>query len=396
MPWCLAMLILVAIVEASQYGNHCLRSNDPKPCMYCERGWFGEDCRRNCPTCDNSGCDRHTGICVHCADGLYSESCSLECPTNCRKSNDNKVHCERTTGHCVEACNSGWWGDKCNKRCSDNCLRSECFFYDGSCAWGCKDGWTGGMCTENCPEECALNKCSQHGKCSFGCKKGFFGETCERRCSDKCRNNNCYFDDTIHYTVCRDGCGDGFRSAYCNESCPTGCRRCKQHTGECSLCESGHWGVQCDKSCSTCTNSLCDISGECTEGCQAGYHGHMCDRHCQPDCLECRKNDSECLIYKPGKTDESIDTILEDPSEGDNRIDRDDSRILKIAIPVTVAVAILILIVSLLVIYRWRKLHKRGHVEEQRVAHTTSDSETDAFVTTQTQVKRKATTLEML
>lgn len=46
--------------------------------------------------------------------------------------------------------------------------------------------------------------------------------------------------------------------------------------------------------------------------------------------------------------------------------------------------------------FRWRKLHKRGHVEEQRVTETPSDSETESFVTPETQVKRKATSLEML
>ncbi|XP_071117989.1 scavenger receptor class F member 1-like [Haliotis cracherodii] len=397
MSWCCAVLVvLAAVVETSQYGSHCLRSSEPKPCMYCVRGWFGEDCSRNCPSCDNSGCDRNTGICVNCADGLYSESCSLKCPDHCKTRNDSQVRCERITGHCMEDCKSGWWGDKCNKRCSDNCLRSDCFFYDGSCAWGCKDGWTGSMCTDNCPEECALNKCSQRGKCTIGCKKGFYGETCENKCSDTCRNNNCYFDNIIHYTVCRDGCSDGWKAAYCNESCSTGCRKCNQHNGECSKCMVGRWGVQCEKRCSTCSNSLCDVTGECTEGCQSGYHGHMCDRVCQPDCLECRKNDSECLVYKPGKTDESIDTILEDLGDGENPNDRGDAHVLRIAIPVSVAVAFVVFIIVLIAICRWRKLHKRGHVEEQRVTETPSDSETESFVTPETQVKRKATSLEML
>ena len=44
-----------------------------------------------------------------------------------------------------------------------------------------------------------------------------------------------------------------------------------------SECTSGTYGVNCENSCDTCVNKLCDREdGHCTYGCIEGFNGDSC------------------------------------------------------------------------------------------------------------------------
>ncbi|XP_062588662.1 cell death abnormality protein 1-like [Saccostrea cucullata] len=102
----------------------------------------------------------------------------------------------------------------------------------------CREGWSGRICqcNVNCKDECGEN-----GKCTNGCKGSFYGD-------------------------------------YCNISCPIeNCQICDQKFANCTKCKEGLYGTHCDMECSiTCVGPVCDMGGECLQGCQEGFTGEYC------------------------------------------------------------------------------------------------------------------------
>ena len=44
-----------------------------------------------------------------------------------------------------------------------------------------------------------------------------------------------------------------------------------------SECPNGTYGMNCNETCRTCTNTYCDtLRGNCTEGCVDGFKGDLC------------------------------------------------------------------------------------------------------------------------
>ena len=68
------------------------------------------------------------------------------------------------SGVCTaEACESGWWGEKCDKQCPSDCamnpstLEFECDFQDGRCQHGCDLNQYGPHCIQTCHPHCGLS-----------------------------------------------------------------------------------------------------------------------------------------------------------------------------------------------------------------------------------------------
>ncbi|XP_071116834.1 scavenger receptor class F member 1-like [Haliotis cracherodii] len=269
------LLCSVSCIIGAPHSRHCLWPSASDPCPACERGWYGGDCNFNCSFCDSGVCVRDTGICKQCRAGYFSHNCNVTCPPNCRKNDDGKVYCDRESGVCLQNCKGGWWGDWCERKCSDRCQDNSCYFYDGSCARGCRNGWAGDSCDTRCPGGCHGDTCEQNGShtCTRGCKHGVHGRHCNKKCNRHCRDQDCFYDHRMNSTVCRQGCVDGWMSLDCKLKCSGNCEACSQETGECSRCTQGYWGTDCTRPCSaTCFNQTCDRDGRCSS-CQLGYHG---------------------------------------------------------------------------------------------------------------------------
>ncbi|XP_046557054.1 scavenger receptor class F member 1-like isoform X1 [Haliotis rubra] len=292
------LLVLLFFMRQSSADPHCFWSSDDGRCIDCHMGWYGDYCNYKCPgNCDIGGCHRDTGICIQCNAGYHGINCTVTCPANCRYSHGDKPYCSRETGHCQENCLEGWWGKKCENRCSDRCINNSCYFWDGSCARGCRDSWAGDSCDTRCPGGCHGDTCERYGshKCTQGCKHGVHGHHCDKQCNRHCRHQDCFYDHGMKSTVCRQGCVDGWMSLDCKMKCPGNCEACSQETGECSRCKPGYWGSDCTRPCSdTCANKTCDRGGGRCSGCIPGYYGNTCDTGCGADCMRCLQVDDGC------------------------------------------------------------------------------------------------------
>ncbi|XP_048255242.1 uncharacterized protein LOC124111915 [Haliotis rufescens] len=295
------LLCSVSCIIGAPDSRHCLWSSASDPCPACERGWYGGDCNFNCSFCDSGVCVRDTGICKQCRAGYFSHNCNVTCPPNCRKNDDGKMYCDRQSGVCLQNCKDGWWGDWCERKCSDRCQDNSCYFWDGSCARGCRKGWAGDSCDTLCPGGCHGDTCEQNGShtCTRGCKHGVHGHHCNKKCNRHCRDQDCFYDHRMNSTVCRQGCVDGWMSLDCKLKCPGNCEACSQETGECSRCKQGYWGTDCTRTCSaTCFNQTCDQGGRCSS-CQLGYHGDTCRTYCDADCIRCFEAKGGCRCREP-------------------------------------------------------------------------------------------------
>ncbi|XP_062567914.1 scavenger receptor class F member 1-like [Saccostrea cucullata] len=195
----------------------------------CNRGYWGDKCEKNCPsTCSVRGCNRANGFCNCCIDGHYGDKCEKSCYLSCSGRSCNKDtgdctngcvagkygsncqfscgkcstgKCERNTGYC-ENCETGYFGRKCERKCSENCLNQECGKMDGHCNNGCYKGFYGFLCNMSCRENCVQTKCIQNNVCIYGCKTDMAGNECNNRscipnngsCMDRVKQNTYVHD----------------------------------------------------------------------------------------------------------------------------------------------------------------------------------------------------------
>ncbi|CAG2207372.1 unnamed protein product [Mytilus edulis] len=133
----------------------------------CPLGRYGYNCEKFCHC--NGPCDLGSGYCSSgCLDGWTGNRCDI-------------------------VCDNGYFGKKCTRPCSANCLNPPCNHVSGECAGGCSKGWEGYNCTKECDDwkfgiDCA-NKCNCRtvpcntltGICSNReCARGWNGESCDK------------------------------------------------------------------------------------------------------------------------------------------------------------------------------------------------------------------------
>ena len=175
-------------------------------CLHgCRTGWWGDLCLEPCPRGCFGSCDRVSGKCSSCVDGRYgAENCSMYCDSYCRQVACNVTNGECDCGEgryysfensaCIECsegcedicgkranctCKSGYFGFRCDGKCSLNCKTQTCDITDGRCS-GCKSGFHGDRCGEVCGEGCT--ECHQDtGACGGKCRDGFVGENCQSK-----------------------------------------------------------------------------------------------------------------------------------------------------------------------------------------------------------------------
>ncbi|XP_062588632.1 uncharacterized protein LOC134250297 isoform X3 [Saccostrea cucullata] len=270
---------------SEKYCSECITSGSGVLCNKCDDGYYldtekkCQSCSSNCLSCDGeSKCTRckptFTGdLCEECSKNCINNLCNMDgiCTYGC----NNRKHgvgcsegCRENCEHCYDyynctECSPGYFGRYCWS-CIQNCYICTSSY---DCLY-CKPGLYGSSCQSYCPQECLI--CNASDYCT-SCREGWSGRTCQcnLNCNDECGDNG----------KCKDGCKSSFYGEYCMESCPVeDCQICDQMFGNCTKCKEGLYGTQCDMECSiTCVGSVCDIGGECLQGCQEGFTGENCE-----------------------------------------------------------------------------------------------------------------------
>ena len=163
--------------------ENCTRCENKFQCLKCKDGYYNETCQDECPvncvSCTNfTYCDRceygHFGDqCSRCPDHLYGEKCHKRC--NCRMGCTTHGSCLRGYNAIAKLgryddryfskhrlCRHRWYGINC--KCNDsmtNCKLCEDDVEDPCVV--CKTGWFGEICEKKCSNSCDSN---------LGCSKG--------------------------------------------------------------------------------------------------------------------------------------------------------------------------------------------------------------------------------
>ncbi|XP_053387233.1 uncharacterized protein LOC123543452 [Mercenaria mercenaria] len=368
--------------SAGCLGNICSRDGDCNSCRtgftgnkcdHCLKGKYGENCDIPCPRgCSNDTCENNgdcyickpgfTGKqCDQCVLGVYGPNCDNKCIDNCKLCHSGTSCSKCIDRHFIEAnicqpcpsscvrcssdiecslCDSNFYGQICNAKCSKNCKDGTCDKTSGVCL-SCVDGFYGDFCDASCPENCADNACTKTGKCNACAENGFYDDTCSTKCPDLCKEchqdtGSCVICSAGYFGVscekecplyCKPGtqcqkssgscseCADGYfnRNSDCKNKCNAKCRTCKYHDSYCTACPDGKFGryrgyqyFHCNNDCpSDCLNKSCDsITGDCTYGCVRGYWGKKCKNECPNNCKtnECLNNGTCLSGCKEGYT----------------------------------------------------------------------------------------------
>ncbi|WAR16678.1 TENX-like protein [Mya arenaria] len=286
--------------NCAQNCSSCSKSNGN--CLYCDSGHYLNNtfcyaCGTDCSYCDSTGCQA-------CYNGYWGSTCGSSCDQRCSESK-----CEQSNGYCL-SCSPGYWGNMCEISCDYHCL--ACTKRNGKCL-SCENGYWGHPCTE-CSRDmcvnqldcelctnisffadggvcclCSLDNCVSCAKdvdtvnCRI-CQHGYYPQIngkCEL-CNPYCFKNECDSSSGI----CLHGCINGYWNQTCDKECKPECSSCNQADGSCTQCKNNtQYGPSCIMECSTtCKNSICEINGNCTNGCIKNTFGKQCENKCDDSC----------------------------------------------------------------------------------------------------------------
>lgn len=235
----------------------------------------------------------------------FSGNCNV--PAECKRNGrveDPTDHVINDRGEC-QACESGYHGLYCTKRCPKNCGDSA----EGLCSRGgfcykCKKGFYGKSCDQTCPASCPecvfdekLIKAPDGesflpaGSCPEQCKVDKWGSTCSEPCPANCKKTQGLLESARIPSCLKENgncvkcTGAKFWGEQCENACSQGCggEECHKDSGlSKDECKAGWWGTRCDKQCSAgCNEGACDkTDGKCESGCNAGFSGERCDQTC--------------------------------------------------------------------------------------------------------------------
>ena len=154
----------------------------------------------NCQTCDII-----TGTCLECKPTYYGFDCSKMCSSFCAPVvGTGDVRCDRETGFCSAGqCQPGYYRQDCNTSCNANCgtdfnVKRPCDILTGKCQYDCVTGWYGDTCDRQCSQQCAEGICNRTGFClgdlDRACKPGYYGGDCRLSCSEPqtCNDGRCH------------------------------------------------------------------------------------------------------------------------------------------------------------------------------------------------------------
>ncbi|XP_045209178.2 protein draper-like [Mercenaria mercenaria] len=276
---------LCLLVILSQFGIFFAEGSEGDCSAFCAQPATG-------PTCNNV-----TGDCLDgCQPGYGGSKCNIQCCSYCKD-------CSITQGsvtaiECSECVKDYYQSDGDCKPCSENCARNEssslsvCRQTDGRCEFGCQPGYYGDTCMSQCSSTCLGNTCSAvDGTCSSGCVLPVLtGSKCMASCSEGCVKRECSQTGS-----CLNSCTPHFWDTDCQNPCSPNCFRpvdldtrvCNETTGYCmhGCVNSTYWDSNCSTECSrNCANQKCDyLTGDCMDGCVDEFEGPKCAERIKAD-----------------------------------------------------------------------------------------------------------------
>ncbi|XP_053397353.1 protein draper-like [Mercenaria mercenaria] len=173
------------ILETNLCSQYCSNGCDSNQnCLYgCENGWTGQKCTERCAAQCGKCSQNDAKNCKICKGDFYTETCTHPCSLHCSAFPDSP-RCNIDNGTCLNGCDKGYWGDKCDNRCYEGCNSGSCYQPNGFCDL-CNRTHYGNSCQSKCSEHCVDNDASSticyktNGTCVGGCKDGYGGNTCE-------------------------------------------------------------------------------------------------------------------------------------------------------------------------------------------------------------------------
>ncbi|XP_053386613.1 multiple epidermal growth factor-like domains protein 10 [Mercenaria mercenaria] len=194
----------------------CIEVDKKVQCSECFSGYILKN--GNCIFCSQyclSGCDSNQNCLGGCKDGWTGLRCTEQCISKCKR-------CDRIDERRCEICDGDFYTTACSVSCSSSCLTVsesvKCNINNGMCLNGCDNGYWGNKCDRLCYEGCESETCEQsNGLCEI-CNRMYYGQACQKKCSEHCIDNDA--SATICYKTngtCLHGCKDGYGGDACEE-----------------------------------------------------------------------------------------------------------------------------------------------------------------------------------
>ena len=300
-------------------------------CGACAAGRYGADCAAECPGGAGGACSG-AGVCADgragsgactCDGGFVGVACERECPRGaggapCHGHGACAWDASAQAAACVchagaavgywggdgcGTCGRGYYGPECVEQCPGGAAR-PCSAHgtcrdgvagDGGCA--CAAGYAGPECGIACPGLSDGAVCGGHGRCAAAtgacvcsadpsggywagprcgvCAEGWAGPACATACPRAASGAVC---------GARGACVDG--ACVCaGDACGAAC---ELSGADCTRCDRGRWGADCQWECPGGAATACRGHGRCLDGaagsglcvCDAGYGTPDCGRAC--------------------------------------------------------------------------------------------------------------------
>ncbi|XP_067677660.1 scavenger receptor class F member 2-like isoform X2 [Haliotis asinina] len=142
---------------------------------------------------------------------------------------------------------------------------------------------TGTVLGSTCGIHCYF--CKPNGSCTH-CNSGWYGSGCTNPCPETCPGS-CH-KTTGFCKSCLEGTYGNFCRGKCSPNCNGG-RLCNRRNGDCTQgCQKGFHGSKCTVRCGHCVDGACErLSGSCVAGCTDGWTGQTCSEACRAGCIKC-------------------------------------------------------------------------------------------------------------
>lgn len=123
-------------------------------------------------------------------------------------------------------CIQGWYGPKCENKCSDSCKNKSCIATTGTCLYGCKPGYIGHNCSESKEQTITITLTIGYMIYSHSevvqilykypliileCPTYKYGIDCTETCGHCLNNTTCQHT----HGTCLQGCDVGYINHYC-------------------------------------------------------------------------------------------------------------------------------------------------------------------------------------
>ncbi|GFN94304.1 neurogenic locus notch-like protein 1 [Plakobranchus ocellatus] len=289
--------------------------------VYCERDYYGSDCRKFCSPGSNDHYSCSASGDKLCHSGWTGSTCDTRINYCLNVVCKNGGNCQRLSNGFMCSCPRGYEGPLCEddvNECESNVCKNGavCTNLNGSFACACLPFWEGITCEKNI-NECLSSPCNNGGICLdkvkgyvCECAEGWLGETCaidrdECETSSVCSNGATCLNTPGSYKCL---CAEGWRGQVCEQDidecgminfCHNGGACVNTRGSFMCRCPPTWTGRRCETDVDECVTlpELCGRNGSCLNlpgdfrcQCDPGLTGFMCDE----DVDECSLSKDLC------------------------------------------------------------------------------------------------------